>query len=589
MRAAPWFAFGLALMAAGVNLPHSKTLSARAPGDDGEKALAHATDRLSFNRDVAPVLFAKCAGCHRPGQSGPFSLLGYSDVKKHAREIAEVVARGYMPPWPPEPGYGEFADTRRLSDDQRNVIQKWIGQGLVEGDPADLAPLPRWPQQWQLGEPDLVVTPPSYIIPSDGRDVYWNLVAPIPVFSTKFVRGVELLPGNTRVLHHAFINIDETRQSFRLAQKRNPPGFDGMDLPESAVMPGGQLLTWQPGKRPSMADEGLAWVLKTNTDLVLHMHLHPTGKPESIEPKVGFYFTDQPPRTIPFRIRLVRFDFELPAGESDGVVEQSYVLPVDVEIHRILPHCHYLGKDLQAYALLPDGQKRSLLWIKDWDFNWQGDYRYAQPVALSRGTRLVMHYTYDNSSNNVRNPNSPPRTVHNGPQTTDEMAALALQAVVHSPQERALLSEDYARYFLRLSADSYSFRLHLNPADTEAHVKLGRLLSSQGRTEDAFDHLRIAVQLNPADDRAHYEIGFIHLRQQRWAEAFQEFQTVVRINPEDNQALGNLGYICLATGRTRQARSYFEAALRLDPEDSVARKNLKLLDAVQGSETSQAP
>jgi hypothetical protein len=381
------------------------------------------------------------------------------------------------------------------------------------------------------------------------------------------------------VVHHAFVNVDETRQSKRLAGKHSPPGFDGMELPESAVMPGGQLLGWQPGKVPSMVDDGLAWALRTNTDLVLQMHLHPSGRPEQVAPRVGLYFTDTPPRTVPFRIRLVRFDFELSAGMEACPVDQSYVLPVDVELLRILPHCHYLGKELQAYAVLPDGEKRWLIWIKDWDFNWQGDYKFAHPVSLPKGSKLVMHYVYDNSTNNLRNPNSPPRTVRHGLQTTDEMAALALQAVVRTPQDRAALSDDYMKYFLRVSMDSYEFRLHLNPADTEAHVKLGRALFSLGRTNEALAHLHKAVELQPQDDRAHYELGFIYLRQNHVPEAFQEFQNVIRQNPEDYEAFGSLGLICLATGRNEEARVYLEAALRLNPDDAVARRNLARLES----------
>jgi Flp pilus assembly protein TadD len=535
---------------------------------------------LTYCKDVAPIIQERCARCHRPGQSAPFNLLSYTEVKKHARQIAEVTERRYMPPWLPEPGYGHFAGERRLTTQELGTLQQWIREGTPEGDPAQLTPPRTWTEGWQLGVPDLVVDLPAYTLPGEGKDIYRNLVVPIPVSSTKFVKGAEFLPGNPRVVHHAFINIDETRQSRRLAEKQNPPGFDGMDMPESAIMPGGQLLGWQPGKQADLVEDGLAWVLKPNTDLVLQMHLHPTGKPEVIRAKVGFYFTDQSPTTVPYRIRLVRFDFEIPPGASNYLVEQSYVLPVDVSLRRILPHCHYLGKDLQAYALLPNGEKRWLIWIKDWDFNWQGDYKFAEPVELPKGSRLVMHYTYDNSTNNPRNPHSPPVTVRHGLQTTDEMAALALQAVVRTPQDRALLAQDYFNYFRRVSMDYYEFRLRNDPNDVEAHTKLARALFSLDRTEEALAHLTSAVRIKPTDDRPHYELGFIYLRQQRLREAFQEFQTVIQLNPEDHEAYGSLGYICLAAGKKDAARAYLEAALRLNPDDQIARDNLERANAL---------
>src|SRR5256884_637453 len=330
---------------------------------------------VTFSRDVAPIVFQKCAGCHRPGQSAPFALLTYEEIKKHARQIAEVTQRRYMPPWLPEPGYGEFALDRRLGSDQIGIIQQWVAEGTVEGNQADLPPLPRFPEGWQLG------------------------------------------------------------------------------------------------KVPSLTVGGLSWVLKTNMDLVLQMHLHPSGRPETVQSAIGFYFTDQAPTNIPFRIKLARFDFEIPAGAANYLVEQSYVLPVDVTLLRVLPHAHYLGKDLQGYALLSSGEKRWLIWIRNWDFNWQGDYQYAQPVFLPKGTRLVMHYQYDNSTNNLRNLNQPPKPVRHGLQTTDEMAGLVFQAVARNSEDRSVLAKDYSDYIIRVSMDYYRFLLKLNAEDAEAHIK----------------------------------------------------------------------------------------------------------------------
>ena len=533
---------------------------------------------LTFNKDVAPIIFDRCAYCHRPRQTAPFTLLNYADVKKHVNQIAEVTAKGYMPPWLPEPGFGDFTDVRRLTAEQLGVLQQWVAEGAVEGDPSGLPPTPKWPEDWQLGVPDLVVKlPQAYALAAEGKDVYRNVVIPIPVGTSRYVKGVELLPGNPKVLHHAFINLDETRQSRRLAEAQNPPGFDGMDLPESVIMPGGQFLGWQPGKMPSLTPDGLSWVLRTNADLVLQMHLHPSGKPETIQPTIGFYFTDQAPTNVPFRIKLARFDFEIPAGAADYVVEQSYMLPVDVSLLRVLPHAHYSGKDLQAYALLSSGEKRWLIWIRNWDFNWQGDYQFTQPVFLPKGTRLVMHYTYDNSTNNLRNPNSPPKPLRHGLQTTDEMAGLVFQAIARDSQDRSILAKDYSEYFVRVSMDYYRFLLKLNAEDAAAHLKLGRALVAQGQSSEGMTHLMSAIRIKPDDDKGHYELGYVYLLENRLKEAYQEFQTVVRLNSNDFQAFGNLGLICLKAGRLAEAQTYLETALRLNPDDLVAQQNLRLL------------
>lgn len=537
---------------------------------------------LTFSKDVAPIIYSRCSGCHRPAEAAPFSLLTYEQVRKRARQIDDVIARRFMPPWPPEPGFGDFVDERSLTTEERGIIRQWVSEGAIEGNPSDLPPQPQWPEGWQLGEPDLVVKMPEpFQLAAEGKDVYRNFVFPIPTLSTRFVKAVELRPGNTKVVHHAFIDVDETRQSWRQAEKESPPGFGGMELPDTAVMPAGQFLGWQPGKSVYRVPEGLAWVLKTNTDLVLQMHMHPSGKPELVQPAVGFYFTDRAPTNLPFRLRLLYYDLDIPPGASNYVVEQSYKLPVDVQLLRVNPHAHYLGKDLQGYALLPGGERKWLLRIKDWDFNWQGDYQYAQPVELPKGTTLFMRFTYDNSTNNVRNPNNPPQRVRHGINSTDEMAALGFQALTKNLQERDILGRDYQGYLARVLVDYFQFRLREDPNDSKAHARLASFLFVQGKSAEALEHLRSAIRIDPNNDRAHYDLGYGCLMGNRMNEAWEEFQIVIRLNPEDSQAYGNLGLICLKRGIWSEAKGYLENALRLNPDDQVAQRNLKLVKMAQ--------
>lgn len=532
----------------------------------------------TFARDVAPIVYAQCAGCHRAGQSAPFSLVTFAEVRKHARDIVEVTTRRFMPPWPPEPGYGTFANPRLLTEAQVETLRRWYEEGTPEGLAADLPPLPEWSDGWQSGTPDLVVPlPQAYALAADGRDVYRNFVVPIPVDTVRYVKGVEFRPGNARVVHHAFLNLDESRQSRRMAAGQEPPSFGGMDLPESAVMPAGQFLGWQPGKSAYHVAEGMSWVLRPKTDLVLQMHLQPSGKPETVLPSVGLYFGSQAPTNHLYRIRLAHFELDIPPGDSNYVAEQRYVLPVDVQLLRVNPHAHYLGKDLQGFALLPSGEKRWLLWIRNWDFNWQGDYAYAAPVALPKGTTLVMRYTYDNSTNNLRNPHQPPVRVRHGPNTTDEMAALGFQALTRTEEERVTLAKDQVEKLLQVSLEYERFRLRNDPEDVLAHVKLARILASRGADAEAEEHLKTAVRLRPNEDRAWYELGFLHLRQNRLVEANREFIAVVKLNAQDSQAFGNLGLIALKQRRPKDARAYLEVALRLNPEDAVARQNLGLV------------
>jgi Tetratricopeptide repeat len=533
---------------------------------------------LSFNRDIAPIIFDHCAGCHHPGQAAPFSLLSYAEVRNRAKMIAQVTQRHYMPPWLPEKGYGVFVGERRLTDDQIDLIQRWVVQGSIEGEAADLPAAPKFDEGWWLGQPDFIISlPQAYDLAAEGKDVYRNFVVPIPLATAHYIKGIEFHPSNPRVLHHAFIDFDETRGSRKRAEKENPPGFDGMELPETAQMPAGQLMGWQPGKAPYFCEPGLSWLLRPNTDLVLQLHMHPSGKPEVVQPSIGFYFTDQPPTNSPFRIALKCFTIDIPPGAIDYAVEESYTLPVSVSLLRVSTHAHYLAKEMQGYALLPNGEKKWLIWIKDWDFNWQGDYEYAHPLVLPAGSRLVMHYTYDNSTNNIRNPNNPPRRVRFGLQTTDEMGELWFQSLAATPQDRERLASDYYLYMVRCSTLYDEACIRQDPSNAEAHTRLGHNLVVQGKFAEAGSHLSAAIAAKPDSAPAHYEMAVLCLANNDLAAADRELMTVLRLEPDNSKAYGNLGYIYSQQGKLIEARTALEKALQLDPDDSAARDLLSRL------------
>jgi hypothetical protein len=543
-------------------------------------ALSGAAGQVTFNKDIAPIVFQHCAGCHRPGQSGPFSLLTYQDVKKRAPQIGKVVRNRYMPPWLPAKGHGEFADDRSLSDAQVELILRWQEAGAVEGTASDLPPLPKWKEGWRLGAPDLIVKlPQPYTLAAEGKDVYRNFVFPIPTQERKFVKGVEFMPDNWKVVHHAFINIDPTGFSRRRAEQENPPGFDGMSLTETARMPGGQLLGWQPGKVPYFSPKGLAWPLDTNTDFVLQLHMHPSGKLETLQPSIGLYFTDEPPTNTAYRINLNPLIIDIPPGKKDYAIEDSYTLPIAVDLIGISPHAHYLGKKLEGFATSPDGRRQDLILIPDWDFNWQGDYRYAKPIFLPRGTTLTMHFNFDNSEDNTRNPNHPPRRVRYGLQTTDEMGELWFQVLPRTASDRNVLAQDFYGHLGQRTIDYNEYVLRENPNDAEAHTRAGRARMYFGQIPEATAHFQAAVKANPKYDRGWYELGFVNLRLNKLSEAQQAFEKVVELNPRDYEAEGSLGSIYLQRGDFERAAAHFRAALRINPDDEVARRNLEFISA----------
>ncbi len=531
------------------------------------------TAKLTFTRNVAPIIYGHCAVCHRPGESGPFSLLTYQDVRRHARQIVTVIKSRFMPPWLPEPGFGEFADARRLTDDQINTIVQWVEQGLAEGRASEMPSMPKFTQGWQLGEPDLVVRMPRpYTLRATGSDVYRNFVLPVPVPATRYVKAIEIRPGNKKVVHHANILIDRTRSLRRLDGRDSQVGFDGMQLKiESDIFdPESHFLFWKPGTAPSVEPSGMSWRLDKGTDLILNAHLQPSGKPELIQASVGLYFTDQPPTRPPMLLQLENdAALDIPPGEKNFVVTDEFELPLDVDVLGVYPHAHYLGKDLQGYADLPDGTKKWLIWIRHWDPKWQGVYRYARPVFLPKGTVVTLRYTYDNSSDNVLNPNRPPKRVTAGNKSSDEMGHLWIQVL---PRNRESLGRQDPRMILQESLTRHWLRK--NPDDFMAHFNLGAVLQANGKLEEAIHHYREALRIRPGDVTAQNSLGSALEAEGNVDEAISHFRLALRVQPDYSDAHYNLGSALLSQGQFEEAATHFREVLRTKPEDVAARDHL---------------
>lgn len=549
----------------------------------GEAVLASNTD-VTFNKDIAPIVFAHCSICHRPGESGPFALLSFRDVEKRARQIAQVTRSRYMPPWLPAGARGEFVGDRRLTGEQVELFARWFQAGAPEGAPSQLPPLPRFVGGWQLGKPDLVVRMPRpFTLAADGRDVYRNFVIPVPLKVPRYVRAVEFRPDNLRIVHHAFVKVDTSGQAGSFDGADGQPGFDGMDLPNSVRTPDGYFLGYQPGKMPSSEPPGYGWTLKPGEDLVVQAHLRPTGKPETIQAQVGLFFTDTPPTNTTMILGLTSLNIDIPAGNNAWVLEDQFVLPVDVEVLSVLPHAHYLGKRLEGFARRTDGSIQPLLTIPDWDFNWQGDYRYAHPVHLPAGTELGMHFTYDNSTANPRNPNQPPKEVLYGPQTTDEMGELWFQVRLNNPGDGARLKEAYNQKNQQLIRRYAEFRLARNPRDARARTELGFAQWAAGQTTEALETLREACADDPKYDQPHYYRGVIYRTQNLLTRARTELEAAIRLNPRNARAFGNLAFLFLDLGDLDQAEKKIRQALLLDPTDALARETLQRIERLRAA------
>ena len=393
---------------------------------------------VTYSQDIAPLLYANCTKCHHPGQVAPFSLLTYADAQLHGRDIAIQTQSHYMPPWKPEPGWVVYRDERRLTQAQIDLIQRWLEAGMPQGDMSKAPPAPVYSDDWQLGQPDLILEmPQAFSVPADGPDVYRNFVIPTNVTQDKWVKAIEVKPLSRPVVHHMLFFTDTTHNARLLDGKDGQPGFPGFGSIFTVGDPlsdlNGGLGGWVPGTTPAFLPEGIAMALPNGSDLLAQIHFHPNGMAMTEKTVIGLYFGPAPTRPLT-QLQVpaffgVRANIDIPAGAGSYKVRGSFTIPADADAVSVSAHAHYLGKESKLTATLPTGEVRILLWIRSWDFNWQDTYIFKDLVRLPKGTRLDGELVYDNSTNNVRNPNTPPKRVQWGEQSTDEMGSLILNVV----------------------------------------------------------------------------------------------------------------------------------------------------------------
>ena len=527
---------------------------------------SHLTVGLTYNKHIAPIIFDNCATCHRPGQSAPFALLTFADVTNRASQIIDVVTSGYMPPWLPEPGYGVFAGERRLSAQQKDMLRQWNANGGIEGDPTDLPPLPKFPTGWHLGEPDMVLTmPKAYTLWPEGADTFRKFVIPIPPRESNFVNAVEIQPGNPRIVHHAELLVDKTQLSRDFEQKDGEPGFDFMEIAGRSESADGHFLGWTPGKVPSVLPKNLAWRLEAGSDLVLLLHMVPSGKPERIQSKIGLFFTDTPPTATAVMVRIGLTTIDIPAGEKNYVVEDQYVLPVDVEALSIYPHAHYLAHKMEGYATLPNGKRKWLVKIDDWDFNWQDQYQYKEPIFLPRGTTLSMKYTYDNSADNDRNPHVPPKRVTYGEKSADEMGDLWLQVLPKNREDFVVLRRAHAEKETQALMLGIKKMLELDPQNARHHHTLAGMYLKNGDSSEAMAHFEAALHIDPNHFHTHNSLGRARLIQGQIDEAMRHCREALRLRPNSVYALTTLGLALGIKGQAEEGAEYLHRAVQLYP------------------------
>jgi Flp pilus assembly protein TadD len=564
----------------------------------------------TWRGQIAPLLYAHCTTCHHTGGSGPFSLTTLADARRYMSVIEPAVATRYMPPWLPVPGHGDLADSRRLTDDQVALIKAWAAAGLPEGDgPEPTAPV--YSSDWQLGPPDLVLeTTAPVAIPATGTDLFVNVVLPYSGKGTRWVRAMEIKPGSPRIVHHANVILDRTASLRRAHPADWQKGVPGMDInvdSGDSFDPDSHFLFWKPDSTALVEPKGMPWRLDEGNDLVLNLHLKPSGKPETTNVRIGLYFTPDPATREPILVQLQHdAALDIPAGDKDFVIEDSLKLPVAVDVLGIYPHAHYLAKKMEAWATLPSGERRFL--IDDWDIDRQSVYRLAHPLPLPAGTVLHMRYTYDNSAENVRNPHSPPVRVKAGNRSEDEMGHFWVQllpqpSTTHTEAEaRAAIERAWMESVLRKSphddialynlasldlsagnatdaAKLYRQVLEVRPNEARTLTALGSALEAGGDWQGARTQYRAARASDASYADATFDLAALDLRHGELSEAEEMFRVFLAAHPEDASAHAGLGNTLLAAGKDNEAEPEFRTALAAEPKNFEAQLGLATIAA----------
>lgn len=384
---------------------------------------------------VAPILQRNCISCHNPRGGAPFNLLTYQDAKQWGEQMLEVTQSRYMPPWLPAPDRGDFRGQRRLSNADLATIRGWVSAGMPEGPaaPAPPAPSAQSSSNWKLGQPDLTLQLASPVtLSGSGPDLFLNLIIPNTSAQRHAIRAMEIRASDPQAVRSIWLQVDAKgalRREHAVDWQAGIPGMEPPASSESLLASPAGLLFWTADAPVLAAEAHQSWTLEAGSDLVLTTHLKTTGHSETVQLTVALYYTKDAARARQPEVVELQQDghIAIAPNEANTQVEGQFTLPAPASVQAVYPRAHFLGKELNAYATLPDGKKQWLVSIPKWDVDWQAVYRYSKPVVLPKSSTIHWQYVYDNSTDNPHNPNDPPEQVHAGNTSKDEVNQLWLE------------------------------------------------------------------------------------------------------------------------------------------------------------------
>jgi hypothetical protein len=388
-------------------------------------ALAAASSKPVFYKDVLPILQNRCQQCHRAGEIAPMPFRTYAETRPWAKAIREAVVSRKMPPWFADPSYGHFANDRSLSKTEIQTLVDWVAAGAPAGDGKDAPPPRKWPEGWIIGTPDTIFEmPANFPIPARGAVEYQYLIMPTHFAADKWIERVEVRPSSRATVHHAVAYIREPGSQWLKGEPSGgmfslPPTAEHRPNPKSFTT-SDILMVYSPGNSSETWPPGLGKKIKAGSDLVLQMHYTPNGTATADRTSIGIIFARETPRQAVLTLQMGNDRFVIPPGDPDYRVSVSGTLPNDALLIGLLPHMHLRGKAFEYLILGPNGAVETLLKVSNYDFHWQLNYRLAEPRLLRSGTRLEWVGYFDNSRNNPRNPD-PSAEVRFGEQSWEEM------------------------------------------------------------------------------------------------------------------------------------------------------------------------
>jgi len=426
---------------------------------------------VTFSRDVAPIIFNKCATCHRAGEAAPMPLTSYKEVRPWSKAIREEVIKREMPPWFADPHTStlKFSNDRRLSEKEIDTIVAWVDAGSPKGDDKDLPPMPSFTPGWTFGEPDLIIEMPiDFEIPAEGELPMQNFYVPVPFKDERWVEKVELRPGNRAVVHHSIANVIKLPEGTKIVNGRavrdndSAASLNGQSARETGALSEGQtrelflsqdsftragafkLVGQAPGKGYESHYPGTAKRIPPGGYIQFNMHYQVSGRTERDRSLLGLWFAKRPvthevmtkgvtdtifiggkelseTRMVNGKPVKVRGKLpNIPPNVDNWEIKGEVVIKEPITLYAFAPHMHLRGKDIKYTLIWPDGREQVLLDVPKFDFNWQLHYELAEPLRIPAGSKMVAVAHYDNSIKNRYNP-APQKEVFWSEQSWDEM------------------------------------------------------------------------------------------------------------------------------------------------------------------------